>query len=685
MATRRPRIKPVANISSIKRKVKRSLDSNTSENLIKESEEKYDIEMSIKKDCLFIKHEGITSDNQFSIPLEPDSVQIEGASLQKNRNNTGKIADNTNAGENIQKPRQRIRATPCFDIRRNSVTNSTSAVLLPQSSNSVSNNNVFFNQDADKSPKKDNMLSKQCNTSGNRTPNNTRVHRYSESSGGGFLSPISVQYNPPNFLPNQNQLNQHLPSDGNSNIIPSREHIQQPPQRYRKISSMEETQKLSSARREFQTKYSRKSPEKSELTLCDFIFYNPSSNPMVFETKHENLNENVIESENVIQKVENKEVENEDKEEGERAPVPQLKLGPNGEIILDEKSLVIETTAEKQAKSALAASKSAIYLDEYSGNNGFYSRQKRTKDWTPEETIKFYRCLHTIGTDFSMMLSLFPNRSRRDLKLKFKKEERNNVVLINKALLHPNTFDIDSLKNELQKEEDIAKEKRKAETNRVLKLQKKLESKCLNSEADDKASKGSSLYSRTKNALSRGNLVYELEGTNMISNVTRKKSGCNIKKDAENINYEQIESTIKDENYVLPEKIDQFVESNDTISNDNYQTISFQQQTISNDNISTTETDLDDIASVYSTNEFGYDELTGIEITDIGDILTLEDTLPEFKNSTLAIVSKHDKTSPEKITHGIYIICRSTGIMSQKPLDLPEETVNCILKAMGKI
>lgn len=51
-------------------------------------------------------------------------------------------------------------------------------------------------------------------------------------------------------------------------------------------------------------------------------------------------------------------------------------------------------------------------------DSGYYSRYKRTRDWPPEETIRFYRCLHTIGTDFSMMMQLFPNRSRRDLKLK---------------------------------------------------------------------------------------------------------------------------------------------------------------------------------------------------------------------------------------------------------------------------
>lgn len=48
-------------------------------------------------------------------------------------------------------------------------------------------------------------------------------------------------------------------------------------------------------------------------------------------------------------------------------PVPQLKLGPDGEMILDEQSLVIETTADKEARATLANTK-VIYMDEFSGS-----------------------------------------------------------------------------------------------------------------------------------------------------------------------------------------------------------------------------------------------------------------------------------------------------------------------------
>lgn len=50
-----------------------------------------------------------------------------------------------------------------------------------------------------------------------------------------------------------------------------------------------------------------------------------------------------------------------------KMPVPQLKLGPNGEIMLDEKSLVIETTGDKEARETLANA-DIVYDDEYSGS-----------------------------------------------------------------------------------------------------------------------------------------------------------------------------------------------------------------------------------------------------------------------------------------------------------------------------
>lgn len=56
------------------------------------------------------------------------------------------------------------------------------------------------------------------------------------------------------------------------------------------------------------------------------------------------------------------------------------------------------------------------------------------KRWSKEETKQFYYCLSQVGPNFSMMATLFPTRKRKELKSKFKYEEKNHSKLIEIAL-----------------------------------------------------------------------------------------------------------------------------------------------------------------------------------------------------------------------------------------------------------
>lgn len=73
------------------------------------------------------------------------------------------------------------------------------------------------------------------------------------------------------------------------------------------------------------------------------------------------------------------------------------------------------------------------------------------------------------------MLELFPNRTRRDLKLKFKKEERQNMALVNKALLHPKQFNIEMLKEQFEEEDrqTLAKQEEWKEAKQRMMAEKK--------------------------------------------------------------------------------------------------------------------------------------------------------------------------------------------------------------------
>lgn len=170
-------------------------------------------------------------------------------------------------------------------------------------------------------------------------------------------------------------------------------------------------------------------------------------------------------------------------EDDDGIPAPQIKIGPNGEIIVDEKSLVIENKEVK--KNLEAIQKSSLIDGDLDTSYGVYKRVKRSKDWTREETICFYKALNTIGTDFSLMCELFPRRTRRELKMKFKKEERINRVLIDKALMQPTNFDISHLKHEMELEERTLAEMEKI---------KKEKQELANSKVTSKRNKKSECY-----------------------------------------------------------------------------------------------------------------------------------------------------------------------------------------------
>lgn len=61
------------------------------------------------------------------------------------------------------------------------------------------------------------------------------------------------------------------------------------------------------------------------------------------------------------------------------------------------------------------------------------------KQWDIRSTADFYEALKMFGTDFGMMLTLFPGVNRRSLKRKFNREERDNPEAIKRILQDKNT------------------------------------------------------------------------------------------------------------------------------------------------------------------------------------------------------------------------------------------------------
>merc|ERR1719266_2023164 len=87
-------------------------------------------------------------------------------------------------------------------------------------------------------------------------------------------------------------------------------------------------------------------------------------------------------------------------------------------------------------------------------NYGRWSKKRKHVDWSQKETLKFFRALSVVGSDFSLMESIFKNRTRQELKLKFKKEERINAKMVDKCLTERGMFtELESLMKESEDEE----------------------------------------------------------------------------------------------------------------------------------------------------------------------------------------------------------------------------------------
>ncbi|XP_039126430.1 transcription factor TFIIIB component B'' isoform X2 [Dioscorea cayenensis subsp. rotundata] len=65
-----------------------------------------------------------------------------------------------------------------------------------------------------------------------------------------------------------------------------------------------------------------------------------------------------------------------------------------------------------------------------------YLNKSQSTRWSKLETDLFYQGVRQFGTDFAMIKQLFPNRTRHQVKLKFKNEERKKPLQIADALLH---------------------------------------------------------------------------------------------------------------------------------------------------------------------------------------------------------------------------------------------------------
>jgi transcription factor TFIIIB component B'' len=114
----------------------------------------------------------------------------------------------------------------------------------------------------------------------------------------------------------------------------------------------------------------------------------------------------------------------------------------DGKIVINPDSLTVLTT-QVGIDQLNDVSKWQVVPDEQRYiTSASYRTRTPSEKWSDAETAQFYNALRQCGTDFSLIEKFFPTRSRRQIRNKFKKEERDSPHRIDYALKHKLPLDV---------------------------------------------------------------------------------------------------------------------------------------------------------------------------------------------------------------------------------------------------
>ncbi|CAA7265938.1 unnamed protein product [Cyclocybe aegerita] len=120
----------------------------------------------------------------------------------------------------------------------------------------------------------------------------------------------------------------------------------------------------------------------------------------------------------------------------------QVRIGPNGEMVIDEESLVVDRVENDGTENYthVVESDHTKFV-----NSGTYSKRFRGSRWSAEETELFYDALSQYGENYELIAYVLPGRDRKSCKNKFKAEDKKNHARINHCLANSTPVDVKTL------------------------------------------------------------------------------------------------------------------------------------------------------------------------------------------------------------------------------------------------
>ncbi|KAJ7225263.1 hypothetical protein GGX14DRAFT_419864 [Mycena pura] len=120
----------------------------------------------------------------------------------------------------------------------------------------------------------------------------------------------------------------------------------------------------------------------------------------------------------------------------------QVRIGPNGETIIDEESLTVDRTEDVDTSNYVHVVESdhTKFV-----NSASYGKKCRGSRWSAEETDLFFEALSQHGENYELISLVLPGRSRTACKNKFKAEDKKNSARITRCLENRIPIDMQTL------------------------------------------------------------------------------------------------------------------------------------------------------------------------------------------------------------------------------------------------
>ncbi|KAF1770115.1 hypothetical protein GCK72_001933 [Caenorhabditis remanei] len=197
-----------------------------------------------------------------------------------------------------------------------------------------------------------------------------------------------------------------------------------------------------------------------------------------------------------------------------RINAPQVKIGADGRLVIDETSLVVQSAQinHESVWETVEEGRMGSNITSMSFRNRI---SRKPNLWSERETDLFYEVLQCTGTDFGLMHHYLSTRSRSELKAKYNREEKQNWGRILKATSQPVRLDgqlevriaklMAEIEEEVQEkkakhEYEKSEERRVREQNRLQKANERHEEKIRRMQAKELIRQARELEKDARNA-----------------------------------------------------------------------------------------------------------------------------------------------------------------------------------------